>query len=192
MTHSAPANPQGKGITTLLQDWQQFQPEASASLSVPKLLAEYFSSLLVLSAHFSFKPVRGRDYYLYYCRDQWQLSMIEPEHWNEQKRGLYFGCCQLQSDMTWTINVTENFQQCPALQTALQAFQQQLASHLDNDTPIADTLPFYVEALPFYARLCATGLAKSLSLSFDTLGMLEQPARQWLSVAKYNKGLPIL
>ena len=192
MIHSAPANPQGKGVTTLLQDWQQFKPEAAASLSVPKLLAEYFSSLLVLSAQFRFKPVRGRDYYLYYCKGQWQLSMIGPEQWSEQKRGLYFGCCQLQSDMTWTIEVIENLEQCRDLQAALQAFQQQLAGHLDNDTPIADTLPFYVEALPFYARLCATGLAKSLSLSFDTLGMLEQPARQWLSTAKYNKSLTIL
>jgi hypothetical protein len=192
MTHSAPANPQGKGVTALLQDWQQFQPEVAASLSVPKLLAEYFSSLLVLSAHFRFKPVRGRDYYLYYCRGQWQLSLIEPEQWSEQQRGLYFGCCQLQNDMTWTIEVIANLDQYRDLQLALQTFQQQLASHLDNDSPIANTLPFYVEALPFYARLCATGLAKSLSLSFDKLGMLEQPARQWLSAAKYNKALTIL
>lgn len=118
--------------------------------------------------------------------------MIKPEHWSEQKRGLYFDCCQLQNDIIWTIDVIENLEQYQYLPTALQTFQQQLASHLENDTPIADTLPFYVEALLFYARLCATGLAKSLSLSLDSLGMLEQPARPWLSAARYNKALTII
>jgi hypothetical protein len=191
MTDTAPANPQGKGVVSLLQDWQQFQPEVAASLNARKLLAEYFSSLLVLSAKISFKPIKGRNYYLYYRKSQWLLSMIEPQRWDEQKRGLFFGSCQLQIDMTWTIDVIEDLEKYSELQEALEAFQQQLAAHLNNDQPLADTLPFYVESLPFYARLCATGLAKSLSLSFDSMGILEKPARRWLQKANYNQTFTI-
>ncbi len=177
-------NPQGKGLVPLLNEWGHFQPQLHMSSgqakALPQLLAEYFSSLLVLSTHFQFKPVRGKKYYLYFKNSDWRLSMIEPQRWSEQRRGYYLGCCRLQQDMTWTIDVTAELEQQPQLLAALHQFQQQLVDNLNDDISIQKQLPFYVASLPFYARLSATGLAKSLSQSFSAIGMLDSPSQVWL------------
>ena len=177
-------NAQGKGLVPLLSDLENFKPQASPTRAPAQLLAEYFSSILVLSTHFRFKPVAGKDYYLYLKQDNWQLSMIEPQRWSQDRRGIYLGRCQLQPDMTWTIDVIEDIEQQPELQAALRTFQQRLTEHLDSDIPIEQQLPFYEASLPFYARLSATGLAKSLSASFAAHGMLQQASRKWLQASQ--------
>ena len=88
-------NPQGKGLVPVLDAWQSLQPAAVAPKSAPRLLGDYMVSLLVLSAEFSFKPVPGKPYYLYWREGDWQLSLISPVEWGLRLPGECLGECQL-------------------------------------------------------------------------------------------------
>mgnify|MGYP007079438250 CR=1 FL=1 len=59
-------NPQGKGLSTTLSDWQYFSPQQHQDRPAERLFADYFTSTLVLSAEFGFKPVINQQYYLYH------------------------------------------------------------------------------------------------------------------------------
>ncbi|NCF74637.1 MAG: hypothetical protein GWP67_14185, partial [Gammaproteobacteria bacterium] len=71
-------NPQGKGLNGLLLDWYQSTPRGVVAKPRRQLLAEFFTSMLVLSAAFKFRPVVGTANYLYWINDEWSLSLIAP------------------------------------------------------------------------------------------------------------------
>ena len=173
-------NPQGKGDVSLLNHWQQFRPQAVAAKPAAQLLAELFSSLLVLSADFSFKPVQGIRYFLYLKNGRWKLSLIEPMRWDHHKSGYYLGCCVLQPDMTWTLQVHILDNSDPVLMHALAQFYKALLLHLDSEQPLLEKLPFYVDNLPYYQRLAATGLASSISQSLAGGNSLHNSSAAWL------------
>lgn len=174
------ANPQGKGLVPILQQWRQYQPVDVQQKAPARLLADYFTSLLVLSAEFGFKPVVGQRYYLYLKQERWRLSLIEPERWSRQRSGDYLGECQLHPDMTWSIAPGDAYSDNPQMLAGLVQFQSLLYEQLNNDEPLQNQLPYYVATLPFYQRLAANGLAKSVSISARDSGMLAQPASNWL------------
>lgn len=157
-------NPQGKGLTPVLSDWQQFSPRDICTKSPQQLLADYFASMLVLSAEFHFKPVVGQSYYLYCREGHWQLSLIEPERWTTRNPGDCLGMCVLESDMTWSIERQPGAAIPPALKVALQHFADQLSDYVSQQTD-RELLPFHQASLPYYRRLAASGLARSLSLN---------------------------
>ena len=182
------ANPQGKGLVPLINDWNAYQPSTIKDKNIEQLFAEYFTSLLVLFSDFLFRPVVGNIYYLYFNKQRWMLSMIEPERWNHEKRGDYFGSCQLHEDMTWSINSSSSLEQHPDIEKALMTFYKSILLSLDSDIPLMKKLPFYVDHLPYYRRMAATGLARSMSHSFEGCGLLHQPGKSLLlSLPKINK-----
>lgn len=155
-------NPQGKGLAPILSDWQQFTPHPPSAKSESRLLADYFTSMLVLSAEFHFKPVIGQRYYLYLLRDHWQLSLIEPHRWTSgDSNRECLGCCQLHSDMTWSVQPLADTALSGTLLLALQAFAARLQVYLSENNE-CDWLPFFERQLPYYRRLAASGLARSL------------------------------
>lgn len=174
------ANPQGKGVVPIVNLWHTFEPVTIEKKSTEQLFAEYFTSLLVLSAEFRFKPVKGTVYFLYLKNKRWMLSLIDPGRWRYEQRGEYFGSCQLQQDMTWSISRVCPESSHPDINRALNVFYQQIASHLDSEKPLIELLPFYVDDLPYYRRMAATGLARSMRHSFAAGNLLQQPSKNVL------------
>lgn len=174
------SNPQGKGLVPCLADWEAFQPSTIKNKNIEQLCAQYLTSLLVLFSDFSFRPVVGNVYYLYFKKQQWMLSLIEPGRWSPEKRGDYFGSCQLHEDMTWSFNTYDPDQQQPDTQKALREFYLNVIQTLNSDKPMSENLPFYVDDLPYYRRMAATGLARSMSHSLDAYGLLHQPSKTLL------------
>ena len=67
--YSKNPNPQGKGLVPVLRDLGSLQAVAPAVKSSVDFLRDYCISSMVLAAKFSFKPVPGKDYYLYAMQD---------------------------------------------------------------------------------------------------------------------------
>lgn len=183
-------NPQGKGVVPLLAAWESMSPLTIANKPAGRILGEYFTSLLILSAEFSFKPVPKNNYYLYWKPSSlmdnqptspWRLSLIEPERLGDLDLGVFVGCCVLQYDMTWSIALIETLHQHSDLLDDLKNFHQQFQAANNDEQSLETHLPFFVEQLPFYRRLAATALSSSLSRSIQNSELENIPARQWLS-----------
>ena len=96
-------NPEGKGINGFLADWRATEPRGVAAKPQRQVLAELFTSMLVLSSSFKYRPVAGKPNYLYWIDGRWSLSLVGPDEWTEERRAAFAGTCTLQRDMTWTI-----------------------------------------------------------------------------------------
>ena len=79
-------NPEGKGLNGFLLDWYQSEPRGVVAKPQRQVLAEFFTSMLVLSAQFKYKPAIGVDNYLYWIDGEWSLSLIAPDEWSEERR----------------------------------------------------------------------------------------------------------
>jgi hypothetical protein len=180
------SNPQGKGVVPVVNHWYTYEPVVVEKKSTGQLFAEYFTSLLILSADFRFKPVQGANYFLYLKKQCWVLSLIEPERWSYERRGEYFGSCQLQEDMTWSIDTIDLESVHPDVDQALKLFYQQIALHLDSEKPLIEILPFYLDELPYYRRMAATGLARSMRHSFGEHALLDKPSKNVLSALQLS------
>jgi hypothetical protein len=71
-------NPEGKGSNGFLADWYLSKPRGIVAKPRRQLLAELFTSMLVLSATFKFRPAVGTLNYLYWVNGEWSLSLIAP------------------------------------------------------------------------------------------------------------------
>lgn len=186
-------NPQGKGLVPVLEQWASMRPVTPSEKSPHTLLSDYFISLLILSAEFAFKPVIEQHYYLYHgksaspsrskisdtSRRVWKLSLIAPEQCGRHNIGTYVGYCQLRTDMTWALSPDTKVKDNVVVIQALKHFQQQFSEHLDVEQPLSKNLPYYADELPFYRRLAATGLARSINASLTQCGLLERPSAHW-------------
>ncbi len=179
------ANPQGKGVVPLLAAWDNLSPSKVEVKSADQILSQYFTSLLVLSAEFHFKPVPQQDYYLYWHHNAsgspWRLSLIEPEKLGTLSFGQFVGCCHLQVDMTWSISPDPQLTEQTSVLNALQEFAEQFQSANQNSKSLEQQLPFFVDDLPFYRRLAATALSSSLSRSITLSDLADIPGQQWLT-----------
>lgn len=183
-------NPQGKGVVPLLAAWESMSPLTVANKPAGRILGEYFTSLLILSAEFSFKPVPQKSYYFYWKpalaannkpTAPWRLSLIEPDRLGDLDLGVYVGRCILQYDMTWSIELAEALHQHSELIEDLHQFHQHFQATNNDEESLETHLPFFVEQLPFYRRLAATALSSSLSRSIQASELDNIPARQWLA-----------
>ncbi len=176
-------NPQGKGLTPVLDQWRSMQPALVRHRSPKQVIADYFTTLLILSAEFNFKPALGAHYYLYLRQQQWTLSLIAPEEWLGHEPGPCLGRCELQPDMTWSLEPQPELDQHPTLVEALEAFHEGFLALLDQEGTLEDQLPHYVSHLPYYRRLMAAGLASSLKESLQVSGLSQKQGREWLETA---------
>lgn len=176
-------NPQGKGLVPVLEQWRAAQPSLVRSRTPREVLADYFTTLLVLSAEFSFRPAVGVSYFLYLREGRWELSLIAPAEWGERRPGPCLGRCELLPDMSWTLETAAGLDRQPGLLAALETFHAGFVAMLDRDGSLEDNLPFYVRELPYYRRLLASGLANSLSRSLAQSGLAGRSSRRWLQQA---------
>ena len=161
------ANPQGKGIAGVVEDLCFYAPSCVKAKDNHQWLAEYFTSTLVLNAKFSFKPALLKNYYLYFKQGEWKLSLIEPQAWKSYVPGTFFASCILNHDMSWSLEVGKDWQNDPELLSELRKQEQVFLESIQDETPLVEKLPFFIQALSYYQRLGANALARSLQRSLE-------------------------
>ncbi|MEH6592293.1 MAG: DUF2452 domain-containing protein [Halioglobus sp.] len=154
-------NPQGKGLVPVLQDLASLQSCVAARKSAADFFRDYCVSSMILGATFGFKPVVGKDYFLYVREQNFSLSLIAPHEWGQCHHGEFLARCELRPDMTWEMDTAELNESSTAL-AAARDFIEQFVSTIAEQDSISENLPFYVSQLPYYQRMLSTALASSL------------------------------
>ena len=127
------ANPQGKGLVPVLEDWREVQPATVRARSPREVLRDYLITSLVVAAEIRVKPRPGVHYFLYLVNGNWKLSLLSPEDWGERHPGPCLGRCVMQSDMTWQLTQQLEVEEQPELVAALEAFRKGFTDWLDQE-----------------------------------------------------------
>ncbi len=181
IARKADANPEGKGVSGLLLDWSRTEPRAVVAKPQRQILAELFTSMLVLSATFRYRPAVGVAGYLYWIDGEWSLSLIAPDEWSDARRAGFAGTCVLQRDMTWTIAPSDQLGAGTPVADALGRFYDGFAAMLNTDLTLEEILPTYVGRLTYYQRLYASALSRSLRTAVTLGDQASIGCRQWLA-----------
>tara|TARA_R110002049_G_scaffold13509_3_gene58865 strand:+ start:217647 stop:218255 length:609 start_codon:yes stop_codon:yes gene_type:complete len=160
------ANPQGKASLRTLIDIDASTPLLVRERNIPQWVSDYFTSLLVLSAKFSFKPVLNKEYYLYFHSNDWKLSLIEPQLWKNCPY-TYFGKCKMHEDRVWSLEAKEDWQNSTQLKETIKNIRKDFFDLLNTDIPVVNSLPYYSSTLNYHQRVAANGLARSLKQSLQ-------------------------
>ena len=184
-----PANPDGKGLNGFLLDWYLSEPRGVVAKPHRQVLAEFFTSMLVLSARFKYKPSIGTENYLYLNGDDWDLSLIAPHEWSRERQAGFVGTCILQRDMTWTIEPSRNLQRGTRVAAAVSRFYDAFRDTLDEDLTLEEILPFYVGRMPYYQRLYANALSRSIRAAVILGDQAGTRSREWLRVLPRRSAL---
>lgn len=174
-----PANPDGKGVSGVMLDLYASTPRGVVAKPRAQLLAEYFTSMLVLSATFKYKPAVGTDNYLYYLDNEWTLSLVAPDQWSDHHRNGFVGTCVLQPDRTWTIDPSPDLAQRRTVGAAIAQFYEAFSHSLATDLPLEELLPFAATHMPYFQRIGANALSRSIRDAAALGGQQETPAREW-------------
>lgn len=167
-----PSNPQGKGLVPSLENLRQLEQNLVVpAKDIERISNELFTSLFVLNSQFKFKPVKGQAYWLYLKNNAYRLSLIAPEQWSPSHYGQYIGRCELQNDLSWTLQLSEHCRQDPAFLREIEQLRARFERKIRQAEHVDDVLPVYVESLPFYSRLLAAALAHSLKQSMQKSGI---------------------
>jgi len=172
-------NPDGKGFNGFMLDWYRSEPRGLTAKPQRQVLAEFFTSMLVLSAKFKYKPAVGVQNFLYLVDDEWVLSLIAPEEWSEERQAGFVGKCILQRDMTWTIAPSDLLATDNPVSAAVGRFYDAFAETLDGDFTLEDILPFYAKKMRYYQRLYASALSRSIRGSVMLGGQTAMSCRDW-------------
>lgn len=184
-------NPEGKGAHEFLADWQATTPRGVVAKPERQVLSELFTSMLVLSATFKYRPVPGAPNYLYWIDGQWSLSLIAPYEWSSKRRAGFAGTCVLQRDMTWTIIPSDTLVENGSVSGAIRRFFDAFAEMLDTDLSLEEILPNYVGRLPYYQRLYASALSRSVRAAVTTGDRATRSCRHWQAQLRHvGRSLP--
>ena len=172
-------NPEGKGLSGFLLDWYRSEPRGVVAKPQRQVLAEFFTSMLVLSASFKYKPAVGVPNYLYWIDGEWSLSLIAPDEWTSERRDGFAGTCILQRDMTWTIAPSDVLTGHDPVSDAIARFYDAFAETLDTDRTLEEILPFHVGRMPYYQRLYAGALSRSIRAAVILGDQSSVACREW-------------
>ena len=179
VTLKTDGNPEGKGLNGFLLDWYKSEPRGVVAKPQRQVLAEFFTSMLVLSAQFKYEPAVGVANYLYCMDGEWSLSLIAPHEWTDERRAGFVGTCVLHDDMTWTIEPSELLAEDNAVSDAVGRFYDAFAESLDTDMTIEEILPFYTGSMPYYQRLYASALSRSIRAAVTIGDQRNVSCRDW-------------
>ncbi len=167
-----PANPQGKGVVAVLDNLQQAKNQLQISpKNIHQISSELFTSLFILNSQILFKPTIKQTYWLYFKNDQYRLSLIAPEQWRPAQYGRYIGACELQTDLTWTLELSGDCANDQIFLLEIAHQRRLLEEKMQQAEKIDDVLPVYNKTLPYYSRVLASGLAYSLKQSMQKNGI---------------------
>ena len=157
-------NPQGKGLVPVLQDIDALPAQYRPTKSPLDFFRDYCLSSLVLAAHFRFRPVPDKEYFLYSTEVGWTLSLVAPAEWHGNMPGVYVAVCLLRKDMTWRVDFTL-LDDHEDVRQKIENFAASFGESVSNVENLDGTLPFFAANLPYFHRVMATGLAVSLKHS---------------------------
>lgn len=161
-------NPQGKGLRTVLDALNEFKRNSHAQPKhINQISAELFTSLLILESQIRFKPVLEQPYWLYLKNGAYHLSLIHPQQWSQALAGIFIGECQLHTDLTWSLVLSDEAVNNAAIMDALNQRRAQFDEQLIAADKLQTTLPVYISSFSFYSRILASGLAYSLGSSMQ-------------------------
>ena len=167
-----PANPQGKGCVAVLDSLQQAKNLLPVvAKPIQQISSELFTSMFVLNSEIRFKPVPKQTYWLYCKNQRYQLSLIAPDQWQPAQYGRFIGATELQSDLTWTLQLADDCANDTVFMQSIAEQRAQLEARWQQAEKVEDVLPVYVQSLPYYARVMAAALAYSLNLSMHKSGI---------------------
>lgn len=172
-------NPEGKGVNGFMLDWYRSEPRGVVAKPRRQVLAEFFTSMLVLSARFKYKPAVDALNYLYWVDNDWSLSLIAPDQWSDERRAGFAGTFVLQRDMTWTITPSDLLMEDNAVSAAIGRFYDAFAETLDTDLTLEEILPIYVRGVSYYQRLYASALSRSIRAAVTLGDQTSSSCRQW-------------
>jgi hypothetical protein len=175
----ADGNPEGKGAHGFLDDWRATEPRGVVAKPQRQVLAELFTSMLVLSASFKYQPASGSLNYLYWIDGRWSLSLVAPHEWSEERRAGFAATCVLQADMTWVISPSDRLAEDSEVTRAVRRFYDAFAEMLNTDLTLEEILPSYDASLHYYQRLYATALRRSVDAAVVRGGQASRSGRQW-------------
>ena len=187
-----PANPDGKGANGFMLDWYRSEPRGVMAKPRRQVLAEFFTSMLVLSAQFKYKPAEGTPNYLYLIGGDWVLSLIAPHQWSDERRRGFVGTCVLQHDMTWTIEPSERLSEDGPVADAVRRFFDAFAEKMDTDLTLEEILPYCVQKLSYYQRLFANALSRSIRAAVVLGDQTDISAREWQALLPGADNLALL
>jgi hypothetical protein len=187
ITLKTDGNPEGKGLDRFMRDRNQSMPRDVVAKPRRRLLSELFASMLVLSAEFKFRPVMGTATFLYWVNDAWSLSLIAPDEWSYERRDGFAGACVLQRDMTWKITPSDRLSEENPVSEAIGRFYDAFVEMLDTDLSLEEILPFYVGNLPYYQRLYASALSRSVYFSVLLGDQAATSCRSWNKLVSTDK-----
>ena len=172
-------NPEGKGLNGFMLDWNRSRPTDVVAKPRRQVMAELFTSMLILSANFKFRPVVGAANYLYWFDNDWYLSLIAPNEWSSERRAGFVGTCVLQRDMTWTMTPADLLEEDNGVSNAVGRFYDAFAEMLDTERTLEEILPFYAGRRPYYQRLYANALSRSVRAAMTLGDQASISCRQW-------------
>ena len=187
IAHQAQGNPEGKGLNGFLLDWYQSTPRGVSVKPQRQILAEFFTSMLVLSAAFKYRPAIGTANYLYWINGEWLLSLIAPHEWTQDRREGFAGTCVLQHDMTWTIAPSDLLAGDNPVSDAIARFYDGFSKMLDTDLTLEEILPFHVGRLRYYQRLYAGALSRSIRAAVLLGDQAATSCRMWHALLPQQK-----
>lgn len=165
-------SPHGKGLVTVLNDVASSRVKIDVPpKKIDQIAGELFTSMFVLESEFTFKPVVGKEYYLYRKDGRFRLSMVGPDQWLGEMLGQFIGRCVLEIDITWTIEMDNRAAQDKRLSMFIQKKKWDFEKALETSEHLEDMLPVFCESLPYYRRLFASALANSLAISMQLSGI---------------------
>lgn len=135
--------------------------------------------MLVLSAAFRFRPAVGAPYYLYWFEDAWSLSLIAPGEWSRERRAGFVGTCVLQPDMTWTLSPADRLADNGSARNAIRRFYDTFAETMDTGATLEEILPYCANNLPYYPRLFANALSRSVRRTMALGNQASRTGREW-------------
>ncbi|MGY6274992.1 DUF2452 domain-containing protein [Methylomonas sp. MgM2] len=167
-----PVNPQGKGLVAVLDSLQQAKTQLHApAKNIRQISGELFTSLFILNSQIRFKPKLKQTYWLYLKNNQYRLSLIAPEQWTPTQYGRFIGACELQTDLTWTLELSRDCSNDRAFILEIARQRSRLEEKMQQAEKLDDVLPVYLESLSYYPRLLASALAYSLRQSMQKSGI---------------------
>lgn len=166
-------NPQGKGGSPVLAtlDAQRAGLAAVPAKHIEQVATELFTSLFVLESDFRFKPVIGKPYYLYQQGERFWLGLSPPRMMRESVAGRFIGTCELQPDMTWTLELAEDVAADPTFMAYIEQKRAAFEQRLDEAETVDDVLPVHERRFAFYRRASAFAVAHSLGRSMTQAGI---------------------
>lgn len=169
-------NPQGKGLRPVLDALNEVKQHCVVQHKhIHQISAELFTSLLILESQIRFKPVFEKPYRLYQKNGQYHLSLIHPQQWSYRQAGDYVGECQLHTDLTWSLALSDVALNSPRLMAHFHQRRTQFDEQLATAVQLQDALPKYVSSFSYYSRVLASGLAHSLGASMQLSGIAKLP-----------------